>query len=549
MSAAVVARPSLLSLVWLQARAEMTAFWRTPIAAFFTLVFPLVLLGLIGLLVGDAVLDSRSGVRITQFITPAIGAYAAATAAYTSLAISLSIDRESGVLRRQRTLPVPAGALLAGRGVSGVITGMLAMLVMVVFGVLRYDVQIVWAKAPAAVVTALVGIGAFAALGFAVSSIARTPSATQAITNATLIPLGFISDVFVVGDGMPEWLSRVGGVFPLRPFANAMGEAFNPFTAGSGFVWSHLGLMALWGIGGAVVAARRFSWAHTPSTPRAGGAGSAAPVPPVVRAAAGLGQVEEGRPAGRALVAGQVRDGIVAVLRTPSSAFFTIAFPVVTLLLFSAVFGNPELDDKGGVPLSQHLAPALGIFGVATVTYAEFAERVASQRDRGILKRVRGTPLTVGQFLAGRVGASVVLGVATSTLVMAVGVVTLDMRVPVARVPLAMLVLAIGVGAFTLLGLALVTLAPTADAVSPLANGTLLPLAFISDVFLIGDLPAGLQRVADAFPLRPAVTAFSDVLNPELDVVVPVGRLLVVLAWGAVAALIVSRRFQWAPRR
>ena len=207
MSTVATGRPTVAGLLLGETRARVTAFVRTPIAAFFTLVFPLVVLLLVGTLVGNAVLESRSGVRIAQFFTPAIAAYAAATAAYTSLAIGLSIDREKGVLRRQRALPIPTAALLGGRVGAGVVSGTAAVVLMVVAGVLFLDVRIVWAKLPAAVLALVVGIGCFAALGFAVSSIARTSAATQAITNGTLVPLAFVSDVFVVGYGD----SNVGG--------------------------------------------------------------------------------------------------------------------------------------------------------------------------------------------------------------------------------------------------------------------------------------------------------------------------------------------------
>ncbi|WP_108665906.1 ABC transporter permease [Euzebya rosea] len=574
MSTVATGRPTVAGLLLGETRARVTAFVRTPIAAFFTLVFPLVVLLLVGTLVGNAVLESRSGVRIAQFFTPAIAAYAAATAAYTSLAIGLSIDREKGVLRRQRALPIPTAALLGGRVGAGVVSGTAAVVLMVVAGVLFLDVRIVWAKLPAAVLALVVGIGCFAALGFAVSSIARTSAATQAITNGTLVPLAFVSDVFVVGDDMPEALSIVGGLFPLKAFANALAEAFNPFTAGAGFAWSHLALMVAWAAVGAGVATRRWTWdtprtvssnrppvvvgRHTSGSGRSLPPGVSSNRPPVVVGrhtsgpAAGDGrdhEVEEGPVTRWTLVRGQVVDGILATVRVPSSAFFTLALPVVMLLLFSAVFGNPELNDRGGVPLAQHLAPALGIFGMATVTFAELAERLAAQRDRGILVRVRGTPMTLGTFVAGRIGAAVVLGVVTTAVVLLVGVLVVDVTVPLSRLPVAGLVLAVGIATFTVLGLALVAIAPRAEAVSPLANAALLPMAFVSDVFLIGDLPGFLVTIADVLPLRPAVTALSDVLNPALDVGVPWARLGVMLAWAVVAAVVVRQRFGWAPRR
>ncbi len=544
-------RRSVVGLTLRQSRIRMTVFWRTPIAAFFTLAFPLLFLFLVGSLFGNAVVDDRSGVRVAQFLTPAIGAYAAATSAYTTLAIGLANDRERGVLRRHRSLPVPTAAMVAGRVLASTGIGLLAVVVMVVSGMLLFDVQLVTQKLPAALVTTVVGIGCFAALGFAVAAMARTSAATQAITSATLVPLAFISDVFVVGVDLPRPLEIIGGIFPLKAFSNALGETFNPFTPGPGFAWSHLALMLGWGVIGVVVATRRFNWeVSVPAGRRSLSKDTTLGDNQQITGGTISGSVETtGRTSTPRLIADQVRAGATAIVRTPSSAFFTLAFPVVMLELFIAVFGNEPLADRGGVVLAQHLAPALGIFGMATVTYAEFAERLATQRELGILKRVRGTPMTLGMFVAGRIGSAALIGLATTVLVLVVGIATVGVRVPVSRIPAALLVGAVGLACFTLLGLALTALAPTATSVPAIANGTLLPLAFVSDVFLIGSLPAGLQRVGDALPLRPAVIALSDVLNPTLDGAVPWDRLGVVTAWGVLAAIVIRLRFTWEPRR
>lgn len=550
-------RPPTLALVAEEARAQVTAFLRTPVAAFFTLAFPLLVLLLVGSLVGNEVLESRSGVRLAQFFTPAIAAYAAATAAYTSLAIGLSLDRERGVLRRLRALPIPTVALLGGRVASGAVTGLCAVVVMVMAGVLVLDVQVVWPKLPAVVVTLLLGTGCFAALGFAVSGLVRTVDATQAVTNATLVPLAFVSDVFVLTDDMPRALEVVAGIFPLRAFAHALGAGFDPFAPGAGVAWSHLAMLLVWGVAGVVVAGRTWTWEPArPARPASSGApggvaggpgvGRRAEPPPTLAA----GRVQQvGRPSWWSLAAAQVADGVTAVVRTPTSAFFTLAFPVVMLLLFTAVFGEPELDARGGARLPQHLAPALGIFGMATVTFVELAERLAAQRDRGVLTRVRSTPLPLGAFMAGRVGSAVLLGTVSLTLVLVVGALALDVEVPHDRVPVALLVVTAGITCFTLLGLALVALAPRAEAVSPMANAILLPMAFVSDVFLIGDLPGWLTAAADALPLRPAVVGLSDVLNPALGPGVPWARLGVLVAWAVLGALVVRWRFDFSPRR
>ena len=128
---------------------------------------------------------------------------------------------------------------------------------------LFYDVEIVWRTLPAVLLTVVVGVFCFAALGLAAVSIAPTPGATQALTNGGLILLAFISDIFIVQ--LPDWLDSVGWVFPLKHFVNAVADGFNPFLEGSGIYWDHLAVMAAWGIGGVVVALLLFRWEPRPS--------------------------------------------------------------------------------------------------------------------------------------------------------------------------------------------------------------------------------------------------------------------------------------------
>ena len=265
-------RPSTPALIWGQFRYSTRSFWRTPVAAFFTLVFPTTFLVVICAIAGNAVVDDRSGVRLAQFLTPVFAVFGVCMASFVSLALGVAYAREAGVLKRLRSTPLPPWIHLAGRVVTAVFVSLIALLVLVGIGVLFYDVDIVWRTVPAVLLTLVVGVACFAALGLAVVSIAPTPGATQALTNGGLILLAFISDVFIVP--LPDWLDTVGWFFPLKHFVNAVADGFNPFLTGNGLYWDHLAVMAAWGVVGVLVALRFFSWEPRP---RAGSARVAGP--------------------------------------------------------------------------------------------------------------------------------------------------------------------------------------------------------------------------------------------------------------------------------
>ena len=92
-----------------------------------------------------------------------------------------------------------------------------------------------------------------------------------AIANATILPLGFMSNVFVPLEDPPQWLTVIGDVFPLKPFAVAFTEAMSPFTTAPAFAWDRIGVMLAWTVIGVIVAVRRFRWEPVPGAKRSRG--------------------------------------------------------------------------------------------------------------------------------------------------------------------------------------------------------------------------------------------------------------------------------------
>ncbi len=257
-------------LVWLQMRYQNRIFWRTPIAAFFTLVFPLMFLVVFTAVFGNDRIDGL-GITTAQFYAPALAVFAAASATYTNLAVSTAIVRDDGILKRVRGTPLPPWAYMAGRVLSAVWIALIAVVMMMAVGVVVYDVEIIGGRLVAALATFVVGVACFAALGLMVAALVRDGESAPAVANATLLPLAFVSNVFLTpASDPPAWLTIVGDVFPLKHFTAAFGDAFNPLLSGNGLDWAagpgeyaigaHLAVMAAWGIGGAVVALRRFTW-------------------------------------------------------------------------------------------------------------------------------------------------------------------------------------------------------------------------------------------------------------------------------------------------
>jgi ABC-2 type transport system permease protein len=117
----------------------------------------------------------------------------------------------------------------------------------------------------------LVGGLSFCALGLAVTAIIPNADASPAIVNATILPLNFLSGIFFpVGSDAPAWMSTISTIFPVKHFIDAMLGGFlgNTTLKGPGgieirpfpFRWVDVVIVAAWGIGGLILAARFFSW-------------------------------------------------------------------------------------------------------------------------------------------------------------------------------------------------------------------------------------------------------------------------------------------------
>lgn len=263
-------RPAAPGLVWRQTRHDNRLFWRTPIAAFFTIVFPLMFLLLFSVLFGDEKIEitGRGVFSVAQFYAPALAAFATASATYTNIGVGTAIQRDQGILKRFRGTPLPPSVFMAGKILSAIWVALIASTLMLAVGVVAFDVVIDLETLPAAVLTFLAGAGCFAALGLALAAFSPTGDTAPAVANATILPLAFVSDVFIAIGDPPKWLDVIGNVFPLKHFVQAFQDAFNPLTTDAAFRPEHLAVMVAWGIVGAFLALRFFTW-----EPRVGGEG------------------------------------------------------------------------------------------------------------------------------------------------------------------------------------------------------------------------------------------------------------------------------------
>lgn len=250
------------------------------------------------------------------------------------------------------------------------------------------------------------------------------------------------------------------------------------------------------------------------------------------------------------LTADQLRYVNKAFWRNPSQAFFTFAFPLMFLVIFTSLLGHGNVH-VGHVTLKQstYYVASMASFGVISASYNNISMGITYQRDLGILKRIRGTPLPSASFLGARVAHAMVVAVLLVVVSTAFGRAAYSANVPSGTALFHFLVmLVVGSAAFCALGLAISGAIPNADAGPAIVNASMLPLLFLSGIFIPfgNSTPGWILWVARIFPVRHFAQGIQSGYVPTPFRWADVG---VVAAWGVGGLLVAVRYFSWEPRR
>jgi ABC-2 type transport system permease protein len=236
-------------------RAQQRLFWRNREAAFFSFLFPLILLVLLGSVYGDEPIE---GVSAATYLLAGLLGYGVAASAFAALAITLVVRREQGLLKRVRGTPLSPATYLAAVIASTVVVIALQAVAQVVIG--RFVLDADWPASPGSFVVALLlGAAAFAALGLALTTVIRSGEGSSAVVNAIYLPMAFVSGAFFSPREMPAFLEAISEVLPLTYLLRLIRSTFvdgETLASSPGA----LAAVCVWGIFGLAVALRMFRW-------------------------------------------------------------------------------------------------------------------------------------------------------------------------------------------------------------------------------------------------------------------------------------------------
>jgi ABC-2 type transport system permease protein len=246
-----------------------------------------------------------------------------------------------------------------------------------------------------------------------------------------------------------------------------------------------------------------------------------------------------------------LRYELLAMGRNKRARVFTIAFPLLLLVVLSGLAGDSSNTTVEGqtVSLQRFFLPGILAMSVVTSCFAAMVQIVVTRRHLGVYKRRRATPVPAHVLIASQTLATTALAATAAVVLLVVGKAAFGTGI--AAGPLLAIAVTFVLGALACCAVAFLvsTLVPSPDSAQPVVQFVMFPVLFISGIwFSTDDMPSWLKTVADVFPVAHLSAALHRAVDSSTfsDAIAP-GHLAVLAIWAAGAAIVAARRFSWLP--
>ena len=258
--------PGLMAASLARSRVELRTFFRNWLSLIFNMALPVLMMLVFGAVFNQKIPGTDVDYRLL-FISGMIGVGVMSTT-FQSLALSVTSDRDEGIIRRLAASPMPRIAYFVGITVKALITTLFEVIILMLLGMVLYGLPmpsdavrwltLVW--------VVLLGVSSCSLAGIAYTALIPNSRAAPGATAPPFMILQFVSGVFFPLGMIPAVLAYVGYAFPLLWMAKGLRFVFLPdFLASSepSGSWD-LGLVAIvliaWTVVGGVLAVLAFRW-------------------------------------------------------------------------------------------------------------------------------------------------------------------------------------------------------------------------------------------------------------------------------------------------
>lgn len=253
------------------------------------------------------------------------------------------------------------------------------------------------------------------------------------------------------------------------------------------------------------------------------------------------------------LLLSQTRYAVLSTSRNPRAVVFSLAFPVILLVLFNSIFvsGNDTTKAAGHtISGASYFTAGMIAYSLGLICFTQPLVALTAQRERGQLKRLRGTPVPAWSFIGAQVLRSVLLAVTVGAVMVAIGVAFYHVDLTGRTLPGFAVYLFLGTGTLCALGIAMTAFTTTEDTASSIGPFTMVMLSFISGIFIpVETLPNWLQEIGRIFPLYHLAQGLQlSLAGANSGLGLSGDDVASLVVWGIAGLVVATRRFRWEPQ-
>jgi ABC-2 type transport system permease protein len=241
-------------------------------------------------------------------------------------------------------------------------------------------------------------------------------------------------------------------------------------------------------------------------------------------------------------LAGQIKLETKLFLRGRQNVFLTLAFPVIMILIFGAVFGGQSWS---GIPAINYLLPGIIVMALMMACMNNNAIKIVNEREKGVYRRLSLTPLKRQTLLIGDIFVRYLVVLASTMLLIAIGVSLFKAHVG-GNYFLFWFVLTVGALTFVTLGFVLTTLVKNTNSMMTLGMAVLFPFMFLGGCFWpLDQMPTFLRPLCEALPALHLNNALRMIVMQEAGFNEIWHELPVMLGWLVVCSILAVKLFKW----
>ncbi|AKU18694.1 ABC transporter [Luteipulveratus mongoliensis] len=247
---------------------ELRGFFRDKRSLVFVLAFPVMLLVIFAAIFSGTVSGGGTTIPAKQLFMAGIIAAGVMSCGFQGLCINLVQERESGLVRRLASSPMPKAAYFIAKFVRVLVTTIIEVAILMAISLAFFGLPVPETAGRWLTLAWVIPLGAIscALVGMAYSAIVPSANAAAAVVTPVFMGLQFISGVFFPFSELPDWMQSLGALFPLKWMAQGLRSVFLPDAlahaepAGAWELSRVAAVLALWIVIGLVITARTFKW-------------------------------------------------------------------------------------------------------------------------------------------------------------------------------------------------------------------------------------------------------------------------------------------------